>query len=336
MKKQAYVFLCILFFSLFFSLKPEATGVGISLKTEEMAIGEGEMFRLKFELSSLQPFKKMEGLLLYDENIVSYIKADDGILGGSGKVRINIEELIEDGFVEEYEEDYGVNEENPEAEERKRSFHIVFKALKPGKVKFSFADGLKVLSKNEEELSLSYHPLEVVVKGKREASSLTSLSALSAQGVVLSPEFSKSIYQYKTKVPREVTRLLISALPSDEKAGIKVAGNGDFVFGDNLVKVIVTAEDGSEAVYEIIVTREEKETKAPTNEEENEKFEIKEVVLQGEEGKKLEEREEESDSEQGNRKKIIFYGIMGSVGLITFIILKIVLKRIEKLDEKKK
>lgn len=324
---SAFLFLCG-------EIRAESIAVTLTKKEEPTVVGE--KFMLKMRLSSLVNYKKMEGFLAYDDTKVEFVSADDGISGGGGKLKINIENLLDYEIVEEFSEDYGVEEENPEAEETKRVFQMVFKALKPGKVSFQFVEGMKVFSETDAEMSVSNTPLDVVIQGKREASGESSLSDLKVADRTLQPEFSKHHYQYRIQVPKETEKLILSATPTDEKAAIVVAGNDKFQFGDNLVKLIVTAEDGTESVYELIVTREEsaEETAEVISSGGKEDGGASELSLGSEETKEeVTLAEEEKESKEEHRKKTIFYAIMGVVGLITFIILKFLLMSLRKMEE---
>lgn len=325
---SAFLFLCG-------EIRAESIAVTLTKKEEPTVVGE--KFMLKMRLSSLVNYKKMEGFLAYDDTKVEFVSADDGISGGGGKLKINIENLLDYEIVEEFSEDYGVEEENPEAEETKRVFQMVFKALKPGKVSFQFVEGMKVFSETDAEMSVSNTPLDVVIQGKREASGESSLSDLKVADRTLQPEFSKHHYQYRIQVPKETEKLILSATPTDEKAAIVVAGNDKFQFGDNLVKLIVTAEDGTESVYELIVTREEEsaeETAEVISSGGKEDGGASELSLGSEETKEeVTLAEEEKESKEEHRKKTIFYAIMGVVGLITFIILKFLLMALRKMEE---
>lgn len=333
MKKLGSIFL-ILFLCLLLSQQAKAESISVTLDSEKESVITGEMFQIKMKLSSGESFKKMEGYLIYDEKFVRYISSDDGILGGSGKLKINMENLLPDGYVEEYEEDYGVLEENPEAEAEKKIFTMVFKALKPGRAVFSFLDGLKVVSAQDEEMSISQKTMEIIVKEPREESNVSSLSEIRIEGAEILPKFSKNIFNYTVRVPNEVEKLNITAIPTDEKSGIVIAGNQDFKIGENLVKLIVTAEGGEKSAYEVIVTREEKKS---VMEEKPASSTPQKDGIEGVE--KKEEKEalsvnENKESGKKNSKKILFYGIMGGVGFITFIILKILLKFLDKIEEK--
>lgn len=60
---------------------------------------------------------------------------------------------------------------------------------------------------------------------------------------------------YSLDVSYDVEELNINATPADTKASVKVEGNTGLVSGENIVKVICTAENGTQKVYEIKVNK---------------------------------------------------------------------------------
>lgn len=355
-KKGGFVFLFILFFLFIQTSVLKANSVTTTFKMEEKAIDLGKKFRVRLVIESQDTFHKMEGYISYDENMIQYVSAEDGISGGRGKLKISLDDLEESQYVEEYEDDYGVEVENPKAELTKKTFEIVFKAIKSGKTSLSFVDGVKIHGEKGKEMSFSSNSLEIRVKNKREASGISSLSFLEVEEAALKPAFSRSIFQYEVQVGEEVEKLNIKALPTDENAKITVAGNGKFKEGKNLVKVIVTSEGGFESNYEILVDRkkqgivkEEKEKernpekieeKAEKSlEKEKEKFQEKGDEKEDEgslgEYEEISEKEEGTEKEKVDRKKTMFYGIMTAVVVIALIGLKLVWGKLKKLEEEK-
>ncbi|MBQ7847844.1 MAG: cadherin-like beta sandwich domain-containing protein [Clostridia bacterium] len=86
-----------------------------------------------------------------------------------------------------------------------------------------------------------------------------SLSALSVAEGVLVPEFDASNDQneYTMTVPNSIEALTVSAQTADELATLSIEGTTSLVVGENTVTVTVTAENGDERVYTILVTRKE-------------------------------------------------------------------------------
>lgn len=96
-----------------------------------------------------------------------------------------------------------------------------------------------------------------------------SLSSLKISTGSLSPAFKYNVTKYTATVDYDVTKLVVSAKTSNEKATIEsVTGNGNVSLqvGENTIKVVVKAENGVQATYTIVVTRKEKEEQTPPSE----------------------------------------------------------------------
>lgn len=68
--------------------------------------------------------------------------------------------------------------------------------------------------------------------------------------------FNKDVTHYVVNVGNDVTSLDLTATLNDSKATYVVNGNSDFVVGRNYVTITVTAEDGTQKVYNLEVIRE--------------------------------------------------------------------------------
>ena len=85
-----------------------------------------------------------------------------------------------------------------------------------------------------------------------------SLSSLSISPGTLSPAFQYNIVDYTATVGTDVTSVEVNAKTSNETASIEsVTGNTDLQDGENLVSVVVKAQNGTTATYKIVVTRQE-------------------------------------------------------------------------------
>ena len=83
-----------------------------------------------------------------------------------------------------------------------------------------------------------------VTKTLNEEAMNTRLKSLIVQGFNIYPSFQNNIYNYNINISEEISKLDISAETENEKATFVIKGNEDLKQGDNLVKIIVTAEDG--------------------------------------------------------------------------------------------
>ena len=83
------------------------------------------------------------------------------------------------------------------------------------------------------------------------------LAALTVSNATISPAFSPNVTLYNASVPFSVSSLQISATAADAKAKVAVGNASLKAGGITTVSVVVTAENGSQKVYDIRVSREQ-------------------------------------------------------------------------------
>ena len=83
-----------------------------------------------------------------------------------------------------------------------------------------------------------------------------SLKTLTISPGTLSPAFKGSTTNYTATVANDVTSIAVSAEPVNANASVEsVTGNTNLAVGENTIKVVVKAENGTLATYKIVVTR---------------------------------------------------------------------------------
>ena len=88
------------------------------------------------------------------------------------------------------------------------------------------------------------------------ASGNNDLSGITVEGFLLSPVFSAENTSYVIWLPYETQSVAVSGTAADALASVRVEGGADLIAGaDNEIKVICTAEDGTEKVYTVIAKR---------------------------------------------------------------------------------
>jgi len=93
-------------------------------------------------------------------------------------------------------------------------------------------------------------------KPEEKKSNDSSLKGLIVEGFDLYPEFNTSTKEYNVKVTNDITTIKIVPTVNHEKATVKIEGlPEELQVGANVVRVIVTAEDGSTNTYIITVNR---------------------------------------------------------------------------------
>lgn len=83
-----------------------------------------------------------------------------------------------------------------------------------------------------------------------------SLKSLTLSAGTLSPAFQYNIVNYTATVGYDVTNIAVSAVASNAKATVEsVTGNSNLKVGENVIKIVVKAENGTTATYAIKVIR---------------------------------------------------------------------------------
>ncbi len=95
-----------------------------------------------------------------------------------------------------------------------------------------------------------------------------SLKSLTISPGTLSPAFKGSTVNYTATVANDVTNVAVNAVVVNAKATVEsVTGNTDLKVGQNAIKIVVKAENGTTATYTIKVTREDAGASLPSNNE---------------------------------------------------------------------
>lgn len=89
---------------------------------------------------------------------------------------------------------------------------------------------------------------------KKEYSSDNTLKSLSVEGYTIEPAFDKETTEYKLTVDESTEKININAIPNDSKASISGTGEVNLSNGENTFEIKVTAENGNEKIYKLIIT----------------------------------------------------------------------------------
>ena len=92
---------------------------------------------------------------------------------------------------------------------------------------------------------------------KKEYSSDNNLSSLGIEGYEISPGFDKDVTEYQLKVDQSVENINVVAKANHDKASVSGTGEVALSGGENTIEVKVTAENGNEKVYKIVVSVED-------------------------------------------------------------------------------
>jgi len=84
-----------------------------------------------------------------------------------------------------------------------------------------------------------------------------TLKSLAVEGLELYPEFNSGVNEYNVKVTNEITSVNVISEVNNSKASSKLEGTPESIeVGENIINVLVTAEDGSTNKYIIKINRE--------------------------------------------------------------------------------
>ena len=222
---------------IFFTTKPvQAASAEIEIGADTKEVTAGDDFFVYVCITSDTMFGDFEANLTYDDELIEYTKGPSAITGSSGFLKIS---------------DFGLAEGDTN-----RKYTLKFHATKPGTVEISFSGRAMVYDfETSDEMSVSSNVLTMEVKAAATASDNACLKSLKISPAQLTPEFNKTVYEYTTEVASDVSKLVIDALPEDEKATVKITGNDLLKEGENKIIVTVLAESGDVIEYTIKVMR---------------------------------------------------------------------------------
>lgn len=253
MKKwiKKYIGIFLLFFivgGIFTANSVQAASAEVEISADSTEVMVGEDFFVYIRINSDSLFEEFEANLTYDDEILEYTEGASVITGSSGYLKIS---------------DFNMDEGT-----QSRKYTLKFHALKAGVTEISFPQNIMVYEyETGDEMSVSSYDLTIEVKPEVTASDNAFLKSLKISPSVLTPEFNKNVYEYSTQVTAEVEKLVINALPEDEKATIKISGNDSLKEGENKIIISVLAESGDIIEYTINAFRESsknsEETKDP-------------------------------------------------------------------------
>lgn len=145
---------------------------------------------------------------------------------------------------------------------RSKSFTYSAKATTTGTITCSLngarytdmsSDGWQSVGASTITIKVS-EPVKVPPK---QLSADNNLKSLSVDGQEISPAFNKDVLEYKLTVDEVVEKLNIKADVNDSKASVSGVGEVNLANGENTFEIKVTAENGNEKVYRLIVTVED-------------------------------------------------------------------------------
>ena len=127
--------------------------------------------------------------------------------------------------------------------------------------KFSGSKSVSIVVKNKSTSSSSSNSNSNkggTTADKKEYDSNNNLKSLTVDGQSIEPTFNKDTTEYKLSLDQSVEKINVQAAAESDKAAVSGTGEKTLSQGENTIEVKVTAENGNEKVYKIIVTVEDK------------------------------------------------------------------------------
>jgi hypothetical protein len=213
-----------------------AASATVDLTSDSTEVTVGDTVKIYIKIDSATTFTDFEANLVYDETILEYQGGASVISGGNGFLRISDRDVA--------------------AGSTSRKYALEFTALKAGDCALSFSDQVMVYDESGNEMSVSNNELKITAKAQQSASTNASLKSLNTSPIGITPVFDKNTFEYNVNVSNDTEKLIITAIPEDEKAIVSIIGNDSLKEGENKVIVSVIAESGDIIEYTVDVFRE--------------------------------------------------------------------------------
>lgn len=226
----------------FFSINSAAAG-NSTMSFSKKQINVDETVTVTIKLNANEKMYALEFALNYDPAVLEFVEGDD-CSGGAGII--------------------SVAAANSSSTASKR---FKFKAQKAGSCYISTAD-MAYVNENEEIISVANQGANLTVKDAT-LSGDAKLKSLSLSDGTLSPAFSANRTSYTAEVTNDVTSCKIYATASDSNATVKINGNSKLSVGKNNCEVTVTAPNGTQKIYKIVITRSADKLSPDTSSEED-------------------------------------------------------------------
>ena len=147
---------------------------------------------------------------------------------------------------------------------RSKSYTFVFKTLKTGSTRVSVSSYLAyAMDESEISLTSSSKSIRIMTQEELEASyskdnNLKDLTVtVGEETYEISPEFDRDTLEYTVTVPTGTTLVNVSATRNDSTASVDGDGEIEVTEGLNTIPIVVTAQNGDEKTYTLIINVED-------------------------------------------------------------------------------
>lgn len=243
------IFELAIIIGILFAMTIKSNAASLSISTSKSSVSPGESFTVTVSVSGGAGYVSATasngsgsmGSTFLDNASKSFTCT----AGSSGRVTISASGVIAD-----------YSTENDEQKSASKTVSIV----QPNKSTGGNSNGGSSNGGNTTKKPNTNNTTKPTETKEEKKSTDSTLSSLSIEEGAITPEFNKDVKEYAITVPNEVTKLNITATPTDSKATVSVTEYEELKEGENTITISVTAEDGTTKTdYVIKATRQRKE-----------------------------------------------------------------------------
>lgn len=182
---------------------------------------------------------------------------------------------------------------------------------------------IKIEVTSEDKTQNKLYSIQVT-KTKNLELANTDLEILAIENVLLNPPFDNLETHYKAEVSNETENIKVLAIPENEHAIVEINGNENLKKGNNLVTIIVIAENNfTKKKYQVEVYRRNKEEENVYQEEQKDNLNKLENAYEIEQLSKNSEESTTNIEENSNKKMLIpasiFFIVLSFICIFLYI-----------------
>ncbi len=215
-----------------------AASADITFSSENAEVSVGESVTVLLQITADTTIGDFEGYLCYDANLLEYVSGPACITGGAGYLKI-----------------YDVG---AKPSDYLRSYSMEFRPVACGISRFELSGAPMVYAyETGNSMSVMAEPYSIKITASANASGNADIETLRISPGSLTPEFASDVTEYSTTLAAGTERLIVGVVPQDMTANVQISGNEGMVTGINEIRILLTAENGTEKLYRIWATVEE-------------------------------------------------------------------------------
>lgn len=232
----------------------QASSCSVKLSSEETEVKENEEILVTLTISATQPISGVELLLSYEEEKLEFLTGSPMITGEDGTLKL-----------------FDTDIETPKTTNK---YLIKFRGKSQG-ISYIKINKNAVIYNNGDGQPMSYasNELAIQVKSNVTLSSNANLKELRISSGKLNPVFSTDVLEYNVTVEQKEKKMIVSAIPEDENATVTIKGEEKLQEGENIITVLVKAQNGDTKKYRVVATRKSKDQEKKDTTEKEEKTE---------------------------------------------------------------